>query len=161
MIFLIRSNAYIQNYWENIYKDFDSKTWIVYFDINKAFDADFFFFKIFTGCMCNFGFHVAILPLSSSLQNDTYSKRKRIINFSMLAYIIIYLMIGIIGFYWFPIKSPKSILVADKVFEMDWHLGILKIIVLFIAFFRIPINFFVFRISLNQIFNKSEISKNW
>lgn len=160
IIFIIRSYDYIGNYWEKIYNKYNSETWIVYFDFKKAFDLKFNFFKIFTGCFVNFGLHAVILPISSSFENDTYPKTKKVINYSMLVFIIIYLIIGTVGFFWFPINTPKSILVNDKVFESDILLEILRVIVLVIAVLRIPLYFYVFRISLNQIlFGRNEISR--
>ena len=159
IIIIIQLYWYINYYWKNTYKENDPNTWIDYFDIKKGFTNQLYFFRTFANIFFAYNYHAGILPITSTLKKNNIKTKSKIINLSIIWYTSMYLLIGIIGFFTYPINTPDLIVQREKIFSSDLLINIGKAFIIFALILKIPVNFKPLKIHLYTIlYNNKKVS---
>jgi amino acid permease len=162
IITITQSYWYIKYYNSNIYKENDPNTWIDYFDIKKGFTKQLYFFRTFANIFFAYSYHAGILPILSTLKKNDIKRKSKIINFSILWYTSMYFLLGVIGFFSYPINTPDLIIQREKIFSSDWIINIGRALIISALILKFPVNFKPFKLHLYTIlfYNKENRMEN-
>lgn len=152
LILIGQSYFYIKNYWEKIYDEKDSSTWMNLYNIQTGFDSDFYFFRTFCTVFFGYNYHVGIIPVCSTLKKNVFRAKNKILKRSLMSYTLIYFLFGTIGFLTCPVKTPDLITLRYKLFSVDWLINIGRGFIVLSLLMKIPINFNSFKISIYSLF---------
>jgi len=154
LIIICQSYFYIKNYWEKIYDEKDSKTWMNFYNIQSGFDSDFWFFRTFCTISYGFCYHIGLVPVCSTLKKNSFQAKNKILKRSVISYTTIYFLFGTIGFLTCPINTPDVIILRYKLFSSDWIINIGRGLIVLSILLKIPINYNSFKISVYSLFTE-------
>lgn len=160
LIIIIQSPNFISFYWKNIYDESNPKTYVNWYDVGKAFDANLYFFKgsatFFFSYTCHLGFH----PVFEKLKLKDDRRTVKVITRAILLDGTIYLLIGIFGYLTQPFNTPSLIVNRNKIPDTNDVIMIIgRFLLIIMIIFKIPSNYNPLRISIFQIlFDTTEIT---
>lgn len=126
-------------------------------DFSNYFKSpNFFFFKAAGTIFYAFSSHYGIFPIYERLKNHNERRINKVINRSIIIICIFFITIGVVGYLTDPVNTHDLIIKRDNLYNgVDYIMTICRLFVVIVLFAKIPNNYNSMRISLFNIFIKS------
>lgn len=152
LILIIQLPSYITHYWEVDYKKTNPMTHLNIFNVQSGFDSHLYFFKGFATFLYSYGCHYAVIPIYSVLRKPSYTRMNKIFGRTILMNGLIYLIVGISGFFSEPLNTPDLIISRRALGRTDYLMNVGKIFFILSISFKIPACYNSYRVSFNTMF---------
>lgn len=136
IIILVELPSYLKYYWNNIYNENDPKTFFNLFNVSAGFGEDLNFFKATASLYYSFCAHVGAFPVYQKILKRTEERTEKIFLRSILLDIVVYLLIGVGGYFTQPVNTPAMIIERESLpgsLDIAMVIGRVLVIMLFLA----------------------------
>lgn len=146
---------YFKHYLDTTYDENDKSTWPNLFNVGKGFTSALMFFRCSATIFFAFTCHVGAFPIYRTLNNNEDRRIKKVFRRSVILIFSIYLLVTVCGFLTQPYKTPSLIIFRDKLFDNDIIMIIAQLLLSVTLTLAIPSNYQALRLSVLQIFCKT------
>lgn len=135
------------------YNSSKSETNINIVDFSNFFKPpNFFFFKAIGTIFYSFSSHYGIFPIYKLLKNNSERRINKVINRSVIIICILFITIGIIGYFTDPVNTHDLIIKRNYIFDgIDYIMSICRLLVIIVLAAKIPNIYSSMRTSLLNI----------
>lgn len=157
LIILIELNSYLDHYWKNIYKENDDSSHFNWLSFSGGFNRDMIFFKATASMYYSFCCHLGAFPVYEKILKRDDRRTEKIFVRSILLDGLVYLIIGVSGYFTQPLHTPDMIIEREKLpgsSDIGMIIGRLLIVLMFLA--KVPATYTCMRISIFSLLWKTD-----
>jgi amino acid permease len=154
MILIIQTPWYMNDFWQNIYRENDPKTHLNIWDVSSGFTKDLNFFKGTATLFYAYSCHIGAFPVYKELNNNVLRRIQKVFRRSLILDASFYILVGFTGYLSNPIDTPALIIERYQLFSNDYVMTIGRISFIFTLIMKIPVNYNSFRIAFLGLLGK-------
>lgn len=157
LLIIIESPFFIRYYWKNTYKKQDFSTHLNLFNLTTGFNKELYFFQFCGSLYYPYITTIAAIPIFRTMKKNTLEKMKRVVKNTLIFEMVLFSIIGIVGYFTWPIKTPDLILEREKIYSgADIPMSIGRLALIITIIFKLPNVYNALRLTIHGLTWKTE-----
>ena len=148
LIIIIQSPFFIDNYYDEVYKEDDDSTHLNVYDLSRGADKNLNIIRPFVTLFFAYTSQNAVFPIIEAVKDRTKQKIDKVFYISSIIDCIIYILMAILGYLTQPIDTPDLIIERKSIFKKDYFMIAGRMLLTLTLLGKIAPNYNALRVSL-------------